>query len=98
TRFGDPAFHPDILLVNCGLHDIKRSMTTGAAQVDSAGYRDNLEEIYRLSAQKKIRMVWISTTPVVDSIHNKNAKDYTRHEKDVETYNVIAAGVCSRHH
>jgi len=98
TRITDPAFQPDILLINCGLHDIKRDMVNGTAQVDSVHYRSNLEEIFTLASRKKIKVIWISTTPVVDSIHNAKAKDYTRHEKDVEAYNAIAADISSRHH
>ncbi len=49
----DPTFHPDILLLNCGLHDIKRNSQTSIIQIDEVEYRRNLEAIYKI-ARKKI--------------------------------------------
>src|SRR4051812_4882622 len=41
TRMNDTTFHPDVMLLNCGLHDIKRNPTTKQIAVDSNEYRQN---------------------------------------------------------
>jgi hypothetical protein len=83
-------FKPDILLLNCGLHDIKRNPQTNVIQVDTLTYKQNLENIYTLLKKQKIRLIWIRTTPVVDSIHNLRSKNFYRYAKDLDIYNRIA--------
>lgn len=90
TKKSDPAFKPDLLLLNCGLHDIKRDPQTEAIQVEAGQYRQNLEAIYQIVREKNIRLVWVRTTPVVDEQHNARSKTFHRFAKDVAAYNVIA--------
>ena len=56
---------PDVLLVNCGLHDIKRK-TDGPHQVPIETYEANLREICSLARKAAGRMVWVRSTPVAD--------------------------------
>ncbi len=86
----DPAFQPDYLLINCGLHDIKREVATSKLQVSADNYRKNLQAIIELAANRDIQPIWVRTTPVVDSIHNSRAKKFQRFSSDLETYNEIA--------
>jgi lysophospholipase L1-like esterase len=86
----DPSFKPDFLLLNCGLHDIKRNGETNEPQVSPDDYRENLTAILDLLKPKSIRVVWIRTTPVVDAIHNTKSKAFRRHEADLSLYNQIA--------
>ena len=89
-------FDTDILLLNCGLHDIKTNPQTNSRQVEPDIYLKNLRQIVKLVKKMKIRLVWVSTTPVVDEIHNSQA-GFHRFKKDVQQYNRIAEGVMRSH-
>lgn len=89
-KIQEPAFQPDYLVLNCGLHDIKRDPKTGVIQVTADEYRNNLLSIIELTKSKNIAMIWVRTTPVVDSIHNTRSKTIRRYAADVATYNAIA--------
>lgn len=93
----DKSFQPDVLLLNCGLHDIKRNPETNAIQVDSASYRKNLEAIYQLLHKRTIRLVWMRTTPVEDERHNSRSKAFKRYARDLDAYNAIADEVMHKH-
>jgi len=97
TREKDPNFKPDIMLLNCGLHDIKRNPTTHQIATDSNSYRENLEAIYQLISHKKIPLVWIRSTGINDSLHAAKSKAFDRYVKDVEQYNAIADRVFTKH-
>ena len=96
AKIKDPAFKPDYLLLNCGLHDIKHDPKTGVIQVKEDDYRNNLNEIMQLLKKKKIKLIWIRTTWVVDSIHNSKSSSIRRYEADVLKYNAIADEVCRK--
>jgi lysophospholipase L1-like esterase len=88
-KLADGKFKPDLITLNCGLHDIKRDTATGVITIDSAEYRKNLNEIVSIVQKANIPMIWIRSTEVVDSIHRKN-KAFKRLASDLETYNAIA--------
>lgn len=94
VKLAQPAFHPDYLILNCGLHDVGRDTVTHQLQVTPEEYRANLRKIFSLIQEKNIRIIWVTTTPVVDSIHNARTKALLRYSADLENYNRIAAGVC----
>jgi lysophospholipase L1-like esterase len=96
-KLNKPGFKPDYLLLNCGLHDIKRNTTTHEIQVTEEEYRKNLETTFKLLKKKNIRLIWMRTTPVVDSIHNAKSRSFHRFAADVETYNLIADEICRKH-
>ena len=89
------SFQPDLLLLNCGLHDIKTDPHTGAKQVPIAQYRANLERIMGLLRQMRISTVWVRTTPVNDEQHNTRSREFHRFARDVAEYNAIADEVCT---
>ena len=93
TRCADPAFRPDLLLWNCGLHDIKRARDTATLQVSAGDYRANLQAATALLARRGIALAWIRTTPVDDDQHNARSKDFTRAHADQQAYNAIADAV-----
>ncbi|OGS21686.1 MAG: hypothetical protein A2252_11820 [Elusimicrobia bacterium RIFOXYA2_FULL_39_19] len=79
----------DIILFNCGLHDIKLNKGKTEKQVPIKQYEKNLKEI--LSELKKAGIViWVRITPVDDKRHNRIVKDFSRFNKDVLTYNRVA--------
>ncbi|MCF7837330.1 MAG: SGNH/GDSL hydrolase family protein [Candidatus Marinimicrobia bacterium] len=82
-------FRPDLLLLNCGLHDIKTD-ATGVIAIPAAEYRRNLERIVALVREMGIPLVWIRTTPLDEVRHNRIAEGICRFERDLAAYNRIA--------
>jgi lysophospholipase L1-like esterase len=89
--FSTPAY--DLLLLNCGLHDIK--VVHGNRAVDEQSYHSNLESMIRLAPQLSRSLMWIRTTPVDDSLHAARGCSFDRYDKDVDAYNAIADSVMS---
>lgn len=83
----------DILVVNCGLHDIKTDPVTRAIQVPIERYEKNLRAIVAEARAMNLRPVWVNTTPVIDEIHNARSKKFHRFSRDVSAYNAVAAKV-----
>lgn len=90
SKLADENFRPDYLLINCGLHDIKRKLPEKKLQVPPENYRENLTAIFDLAKAHGIRAIWVRTTPVVDSIHNTHSTSVHRHAEDLALYNQIA--------
>ena len=80
---------PNIVHVNCGLHDLKRAF--GAeSEVSLAEYERNVRQILqRLQRELNGAVVWATTTPVDETWHHQN-KGFDRLETDVEAYNAAA--------
>lgn len=91
-------FHCDLMLSNCGLHDIKTDPETGARQVSPADYRKNLEAIVELAEELSEKLVWVRTTPVDDAMHVQRKADFGRVHADVQQYNQIADFIMTSHH
>lgn len=89
-------FQPDYLLLNCGLHDIGRDTITGELQVPLAEYRQNLNNIVKLLQAKNIQIIWVSITPVIDSIHNSRTNHKWRYANDLASYNQAALEICRK--
>lgn len=85
------------LLVNCGLHDLRRTPASRALQVPLEAYRANLEAIVAAARGLAPRLVWVRTTPVVDAIHNTGRMDFERYAADVGAYNAAADGIMRAH-
>lgn len=94
-KVADRDFKPDYVLLNCGLHDIKRDVNGTGTQVDAAAYRQNLEEIHNLLSDQDIQLIWIRTTMVIDSVHNERSKTFKRYAADLARFNQIADEVCA---
>lgn len=91
SKVKDPDFQPDFILLNCGLHDIKTDAKSGKIQVGKKEYKENLIAISELLRNRGIQLIWIRTTPVVDSIHNGNKdREFWRYATDLASYNDIA--------
>ncbi|MBN1622730.1 MAG: exo-alpha-sialidase [Clostridia bacterium] len=87
----------DILLLNCGLHDIKVNNDDGCCQVDETEYAGNLEAILSIACKMARAVIWIESTPVNDEIHNSISKSMKRYNADLQRYNEIARDIVSRH-
>lgn len=83
----------DVMLVNCGLHDIKREPATGTLQVPLEDYKDHLRSLVAVVRGMGVRLVWIRTTPCDEAIHNRISKGFHRFAADVAAYNEAADGI-----
>jgi lysophospholipase L1-like esterase len=54
-----PEYRPDILLLNCGLHDVAR----GPAGKKAEQYERDLEALFALVQGRHVTLVWVQTTP-----------------------------------
>ena len=85
---------PDVVHLNCGLHDLKRAKTDGRHQVELDRYAENLRRIVaRVRAGTDAAMVFADTTPILDGRHAKRGADFDRTEADVQRYNATAVAV-----
>lgn len=80
----------DMLLLNCGLHDMKTDPATGKKQIPIENYEKNLKSILTVVAKMKLRPIWIRTTPCDEKIHNKQGMSFYRYAADCEAYNKVA--------
>jgi dienelactone hydrolase/lysophospholipase L1-like esterase len=85
---------PDVVHLNCGLHDLKRSRADGHYQVELERYAENLRRIVaRIRAGTDAALVFADTTPVLDERHARRGAEYDRTETDVRRYNAAAVAV-----
>lgn len=89
-------FKCDILLLNAGLHDIRRDREDNSIQTRKMDYELNLKKIIAVGKKMAKKVIWISTTHVVDEIHNMREGGYLRFNADVEEYNYIANEVMKK--
>jgi lysophospholipase L1-like esterase len=90
------ALHLDLLLLNCGLHDIKCQPDGRQTQVPPDQYEANLQAIVQLLRDARIPLAWIRTTPVDEAKHNVSSNDIWRWSADVDRYNAIADAVMKK--
>jgi lysophospholipase L1-like esterase len=85
--------NPDILHLNCGLHDMKTEFGATTQNVPLEQYEANLRQIFnRIVAQETIQLIWAATTPVNEGWHHAR-KPFDRFEADVLAYNTVAQQV-----
>jgi lysophospholipase L1-like esterase len=86
----------DMLLLNCGLHDIKTDPTTGDKQVPLAAYRQNLAAMCERAQEMSDAVVWVETTPVEDERHNRRSTTFHRYDADRVRYGEAAREILGR--
>jgi lysophospholipase L1-like esterase len=80
----------DLILLNCGLHDIKTDPQTGTKQSSIETYRANLNKIVEIVRRMGLNLIWVRTTPCDEAIHNTHQITFHRFAADVERYNHAA--------
>lgn len=80
----------DLLLVNCGLHDIKTHRDTGKKQIPIEAYATNLRAIIKTTAAMKPQLIWIRTTPLDETVHNAHDVAFLRYNADHAAYQRVA--------
>jgi len=88
----------DIIVFNCGLHDIKYNWMEEKIQIEKEEYEANLKKIAQLLKSTGAVLYFVNSTPVYDEIHNSTHNiilngDIIRRPWDVEDYNKIAQKV-----
>ncbi len=86
----------DILILNCGLHDIRIYEGKTEHQVEPDAYASNLEAIIKIADTISNMVIWVESTPVIDEIHNSISKVMKRYDRDLLEYNRIAASIMSK--
>ena len=85
---------PDVVHLNCGLHDLKRAKAAGRHQVEPDRYAENLRRIVaRIREGCDAALVFADTTPILDERHARRGADFDRTEADVRRYNDAAVAV-----
>ncbi len=85
---------PQLVHLNCGLHDLKLLQATKKHQVEPDSYRANLREIVgRIRGAGIPGLVFANTTPILDDRHAKRGANFDRFEADVVQYNRTAQEV-----
>ena len=93
----DKGIHYDILMLNCGLHDIRVDKDTKKIQVEDLQYRENIDKIMQIALKMSDDIFWITTTPVNDKIHNRRKEGFLRYNKDVILYNNFANDIMNKY-
>ncbi len=87
----------DLLLINCGLHDIKTDPATGVKQIPIDQYAQNLERIVQIALTMVPTLIWIRTTPCEETVHNHEGMAFHRFAADGQAYNGVADGIMGAH-
>ena len=87
----------DILLINCGLHDIRIDRFSNKVQIGLEEYKINLNKIINILKKMTNEIIWIGLTPIIDEIHNSREEGFLRYSKDAFTYDNNATQIMSEH-
>lgn len=80
----------DILLINCGLHDVRVDRLTNKIQIELKEYEMNLSKIIEVAISMANKTIWVGLTPVIDEIHNSRKEGFLRYNNDVVKYDTAA--------
>jgi lysophospholipase L1-like esterase len=84
---------PEILHLNCGLHDLRTEFGARGQAIPLDEYEANLRQIVgTIREQSSTTLIWATTTPVNERWHHEN-KAFDRFEADVRAYNESARRV-----
>lgn len=83
---------PDVVHINAGLHDLK--LKDNSYQVPLVEYEKHLKTIVeRIQKETKAKIIFATTTPIVDSLHAQRKAGFDRFEADVRKYNTAAISI-----
>ncbi len=87
---------PQLIHLNCGLHDLRREFGASENAVPLEDYAKNLEAIFTaLQTETEAHLVWAQTTPVNQEWHHRT-KDFDRLEAEVAAYNRRAVEIAGQ--
>ena len=83
---------PDVVHLNAGLHDLK--LKDKAYQVPLADYERNLKAILEgIQKRTKAKVIFATSTPILDNLHAQRKVGFDRSEADVQKYNAAAMAI-----
>ena len=83
---------PDVVHINAGLHDLK--LKDKSYQVPLVEYEKNLRTILeRIQKETKAKIIFATTTPILDNLHARRNAGFDRLEADVLKYNIAAVSI-----
>lgn len=86
-----PSINADFILLNCGLHDIKRlPIDPNRNQIPLEQYQRNLLDIIQMLHDRGKTIFWTTITPVDDRRHRMMNPNFLRFDSDVFLYNNAA--------
>ncbi len=89
------ARRPDLVHLNCGLHDVRKEFGKTESSVPIGEYENNVRQILGLlRSRTQAVVIWAATTPVNERWHHER-KGFDRFEADVNAYNAVALRVAS---
>ncbi|MCU0519566.1 MAG: SGNH/GDSL hydrolase family protein [Anaerolineae bacterium] len=97
ARIASGGIDADLLLLNCGLWDIRSDPLTGRKQIPLAQYSENLHALVALVQGAGPQLVWVRTTPVDERVHNTREGGFYRFAADCDAYNQTADEVMRAH-
>lgn len=83
----------NLIIFNCGLHDIRVDRDNNIIQVSENTYKSNLENIVSIVRRISEYPIWVNTTFVNDDIHNNREGGFLRFNKEVLIYNNISSEI-----
>ena len=88
---------PDIVHINCGMHDLRIDPGVSTRQVSIEDYAANLDEIFALIGGGGQRtLIWATLTPLNERRHQRS-RPSRRYESDVALYNETALNLARKH-
>lgn len=93
---GEGGIDADIMLLNCGLHDMRIDKKTAKHQISLEQYENNLKSIIDVARGMVESLVWIRTTPFDEKNHNSRGLGFDRLEMDCISYNEVADRVMAQ--
>ncbi|MCA9080532.1 MAG: SGNH/GDSL hydrolase family protein [Planctomycetaceae bacterium] len=87
---------PDLVHLNCGIHDTKKFHATGEHQVSPEQYANNLRQIVKMIREETdAQVVFATSTPILDerAAQVRKERDYALLNASIQQYNQIAVDV-----
>ncbi|MFC1736721.1 SGNH/GDSL hydrolase family protein [Candidatus Hydrogenedentota bacterium] len=85
---------PDVAHINCGLHDIKKTGQDYQAPIDQ--YERSVREILERALEATSEtVIWATSTPVNEQLHNTSERAFIRLEQDLVAYNRVSCKIAN---
>jgi lysophospholipase L1-like esterase len=85
----------DIVHINCGLHDVRYDPGCDHPVSTKGQYEVNLNIIFRKLAEYGAKIIWATSTPIDEKVHNET-KVSRRYLKDIAEYNKISINLAKK--
>lgn len=88
----------DLIQLTAGLHELLRDRQTGRPRAEVEDFASHVEQIVvRLRQGSSARLLWATTTPVIDQRHATSTQPGDRFERDQVRYSRAAQDIMRRY-